>query len=72
MKINSYHRNSIISLYYLSLFTKVFCTFSGIFIEKTTFEEFVEIFEQIHRNSTLHSNSVIIQRGNVLFASNES
>ena len=24
--------------------------FSGIFIEKTTFEEFVKIYEQIHRN----------------------
>ena len=36
---------SIISFLSLS-FTKIFCRFSGIFIEKTTFEEFVEISEQ--------------------------
>jgi len=40
---------SIISFYNLSLFTTVSCRFSGIYIEKTTFEEFVEICEQIHR-----------------------
>ena len=32
----------------ISLFSKIFCRFSGIFIEKTTFDEFVEIGEQIH------------------------
>ena len=33
----------------LSLFTNIFCRFSGNFIEKTTFEKFVDICEQIRK-----------------------
>ena len=32
-----------------ALFTIIFCGFFGIFIEKTTFEKFVEIYKQIRK-----------------------
>ena len=31
------------------MFINILCRFPGIFIEKTTFEEFEEICEQIHK-----------------------
>ena len=33
----------------MSLFTNIFCRFLGIFIEKTTFEEFEESCGEIHK-----------------------
>ena len=39
----------VISFYNPSLFTNIFCRFCGIFMEKTTFEELIEICEQIHK-----------------------
>ena len=55
MKINLIieHSNLIellISYYNLLLFTKMFCRFSGILIEKTTFEEFVETANKFTEN----------------------
>ena len=46
----------MISFYNLSLFTKIFCRYFRILIEKTTFEEFVEICEQIHRELEIQYN----------------
>ena len=40
----------------VSLFTNIFCRFPGIFIEKTTFEVFVESCEQIHKNEEIQCN----------------
>ena len=34
----------------------MFCRFPGILIDKTTFEEFVEISEQIYRNLEIQYN----------------
>ena len=36
----------MISFYNLALFAKIFCRLSAIFIEKTTFDNIVEICEQ--------------------------
>jgi len=52
---------SIFTFYNLSLITKIFCRFSGIFIKKTTFEEFEEICEQIHREQEIQYND---EKGN--------
>ena len=41
---------SFIGFYNVSLFTNIFSRFNGIFIEKTTFEEFEEICEQVHKD----------------------
>ena len=38
-------------------FAQIFYRFSGIFIEKTTFEEFVEICKQIHTVKPLIKNT---------------
>ena len=35
----------------------IFCRFSGIFIEKTTFEEFVEICEEIRKEEEIQYNN---------------
>ena len=63
------------------MLTNVFRRFPGIFIEKTTFEEFVEICEEIRKEEEIQytnkkeiidSYLVIIHRRNVLHVSNES
>ena len=45
MFANNKESYSVISFCNLLLVTNIFCRFSGFFIEKTTFEEFVEICE---------------------------
>ena len=40
---------SVLGFCNVSLFTNIFWRFPGIFIEKTTFEEYDEICEQIHK-----------------------
>jgi len=40
---------SVIRFGNFSLFTNIFCRIPGIFIEKTTLEEFSEIWEQIRK-----------------------
>jgi len=37
----------------------IFCRFSGLFIEKTTLEEFEEICEQIHKELRIQYNDVL-------------
>ena len=39
------------------MFINILCRFPGIFIEKTTFEEFEEICEQIHKEYEIQYNN---------------
>ena len=38
------------------MFTKIFCRFPAIFIEKTTFKEFEEIYEQICKQKQIQNS----------------
>ena len=49
--------NWVIGFCNFSLFTHIFCRFTGIFIEKTTFEELEEICEQIHKEKGIQWNN---------------